>query len=95
MRIKTVALGTALVLCNLGTFSVAAYAQEARVVREPRARAIVRVPIVRETPYWDYYIVPRYRYRPEDDRVDPYGPPVAPVIRYGNQEVYIPRWWWY
>ncbi len=29
MKIKTVALGTALVLCNLGTFSIAAYAQEA------------------------------------------------------------------
>ena len=93
MRIMTVALGTALVLCNLGTFSAAAHARKAKVVREPRERVIVRVPVA--TPYWDYYIVPRYRYRPEDDRVDPYGPPVAPVIRYGNQEVYIPRWWWY
>jgi hypothetical protein len=94
MRIMTVAfaLGTALVLCNLGTFSVAAHAQKAKVVREPRERPIIRVPVVRTTPYWDYYIVPRYRYRPEDDRVDPYGPPVAPVIRYGNQEVYIPAW---
>ena len=48
------------------------------------------MPVFRTTPYWDYNIVPRYRYRPEDDRVDPYGPPVAPVIRYGNQEEYIP-----
>jgi len=95
MRIMTVALGTALVLCNLGTISTAAHARKAKVVREPRERVIVRVPVVRATPYWVYYIVPRYRYRPEDDRVDPYGPPVAPVIRYGNQEVYIPRWWWY
>jgi hypothetical protein len=93
MRIMTVALGTALVLCNLGTFSAAAYAQKAKVVREPRERLIVRVPVVRTIPYWDYNIVPRYRYRPEDDRVDPYGPPVAPVIRYGNQEEYIPRWY--
>jgi hypothetical protein len=93
MRIMTVALGTALVLCNLGTFSAAAYARKAKVVREPRERVIVRVPVVRATPYWDYYIVPRYRYRPEDDRVDPYGPPVAPVIRYGNQEIYIQRWY--
>jgi hypothetical protein len=93
MRIMTVALGTALVLCNLATFSAAAHAQKAKVVRdEPGARLVVRVPVVRTTPYWDYYIVPRYRYRPEDDRVDPYGPPVAPVIRYGNQEVYIPAW---
>ncbi len=93
MRIMTAfALGTALVLCNLGTFSAAAQAQEAKVVREPRERPIIRVPVVRTTPYWDYYIVPRYRYRPEDDRVDPYGPPVAPVIRYGNQEEYIPAW---
>ena len=92
MRIMTVAfaLGTALVLCNLGTFSVAAHARDAKVVREPRERLIVRIPV--ERPYWDSLIVPRYRYRPEDDRVDPYGPPVAPVIRYGNQEVYIPAW---
>ena len=92
MRIMTAfALGTALVLCNLGTFNAAAHAREAKVVREPRVRLIVRVPVVSPTP-WDYYIVPRYRYRPQDDRVDPYGPPVAPVIRYGNQEEYIPAW---
>ena len=89
MRIMTAfALGTALVLCNLGTFSAAAHARKAKVVREPQERLTV----VRTTPYWDYYIVPRYRYRPQDDRVDPYGPPVAPVIRYGNQEEYIPAW---
>jgi len=84
MRIMTVALGTALVLCNLGTFSDAAHAQNAKVVREPRERVIIRVPVVRPTP-WDYNIVPRYRYRPQDDRVDPYGPPVVPVVRiYGG-----------
>ena len=94
MRIMTVAfaLGTALVLCNLGTFSVAAHAQEAKVAREPRERPIIRVPIVRTTPYWDYYIVPRYRYRPEDDRVDPCGGPVVPVIRYGPQDETVPLW---
>ena len=56
MRIMTVAfaLGTALVLCNLGTFSVAAHARDAKVVREPRVRLIVRVPV--ERPYWDSYI---------------------------------------
>ena len=96
MRTMTVAfaLGTALVLCNPGTFSGAAQAREAKVVRQPRERLYVGVPVVRPTP-WDYYIVPRYRYRPEDDRVDPYGPPVVPVIRYGNQEIYLPAWnWW-
>ena len=67
MKIMTVALGTALVLCNLGTFSAAAHAQKAQAVREPRE--IIRVPVVRTIPYWDYYIVPRYRYRPQDDRV--------------------------
>ena len=92
MRIAIVAVGTALVLCNLGTFSAAVHAQQTNVVREPRERPIIRVPVVRTTPYWDYNIVPRYRYRPEDDRVDPYGPPVAPVIRYGNQEEYFPAW---
>src|SRR6202790_1889217 len=93
MRIMTAfALGTALVLCNLGTFSAAAHARKAKVVREPRVRLIVRVPVVRTTPYWDSYIVPRYRYRPQDDRVDPYGPPVVPVIRYGPQEATVPAW---
>ena len=79
MRIVTVALGAALVLCNLGTFSGAAHAQRARVP-------------VYTAPYWDYYIVPRYRYRPEDDRVDPCGGPVVPVIRYGPQEATVPFW---
>jgi hypothetical protein len=75
MRIMTVAfaLGTALVLCNLGTFSAAAHARKAKVVREPRA--IIRVPVV-------------------TDRIDPYRPPVPPVIRYGNQKVYLPPWAW-
>ena len=85
MRIITIAfaLGTALALCNLGTFSGVAHAQRAKVIREPRERLIVTVPVVR--PYWDSYIVPRYRYHPQDDRVDPYGPPVAPVVRiYGG-----------
>jgi len=92
MRIVIVAVGTALVLCNLGTFSASAYAQQAKGVREPRERPIIRVPVVRTTPYWDYYIVPRYRYRPEDDRVDPCGGPVVPVIRYGAQEETVPLW---
>jgi hypothetical protein len=95
MRIRTITfvVGTAaLMLCTQVTFSAVAEAQTARVVRDP-ARIIVRVPVVRPTP-WDYYIVPRYRYRPEDDRVDPYGPPVVPVIRYGNQEVTLPAWHW-
>jgi hypothetical protein len=96
MRIMTVALalGTVLVLCNLGTFSAAAHARKAKVVREPRVRLIVRVPVVRPTPYWDPYIVPRYRYRPQDDRIDRYGPPVVPVVRYGNQEETVSAWMW-
>ena len=92
MRIMTVALGMALVLGNLGMFSAAAHAQKAKVVREPRERPIIRVPVVRTIPYWDYYIVPRYRYRAEDDRVDPCGGPVVPVIRYGPQEETVPLW---
>jgi hypothetical protein len=92
MRIMTVAfaLGSALVLCNLGTFTTAAHAR--KVVREPRERLVV---VVRpDQPYWDSYIVPRYRYRPQDDRVDPYGPPVVPVVRYGPQEETVPAWIW-
>jgi len=92
MRIVIVALGAALVLCNLpGTFSAPAHAQTG-AVREPRERVIIRVPVVRTAPYWDYNIVPRYRYRPEDDRVDPCGGPVVPVIRYGPQEEAVPLW---
>jgi hypothetical protein len=95
MRLMTVAfaLGTALVLCNVGTFSTAAHARKAKVVREPQERLFV-TPEVRPTPYWDSYIVPRYRYRPEDDRVDPYGPPVVPVVRFGPQEATVPAWLW-
>ena len=90
MRTMTAfALGTALVLCSLGTLSAAAHARKATVVREPRVRLVVRVPVVSPTP-WDYYIVPRYRYRPEDDRIDPYGPPPVPVVRYGPQEETVP-----
>src|SRR5277367_1683992 len=88
MRIVIAALGSALVLCNLGTFGTAAHAQQ--VVREPRERPIIRVPVVRAAPYWDYYIVPRYRYRPEDDRVDPCGGPVVPVVSYGPQDATVP-----
>ena len=92
MRMMTVAfaLGMALVLGNLGTFGAAAQAREAKVVREPRQRLVVEVPVVR--PYWDSYIVPRYRYRPEDDRVDPCGGPVVPVISYGPQDATVPLW---
>jgi hypothetical protein len=86
MRIMTAAfaLGAALVLCTLGASTSPAQARKAKVVGEPREPLAV---VVRpDQPYWDSYIVPRYRYRPQDDRVDPYGPPVVPVIRYGNQE---------
>ena len=90
MRIRTVAfaLGAASLLCSVGIAQA-----RTKVVREPRTRIVVR-PLPEPTPYWDSYIVPRYRYRPEDDRVDPYGPPVVPVIRYGNQEIYLPAWSW-
>lgn len=37
--------------------------------------------------------VPRYRYRVEDDRVDPCGGPIVPVIRIGPQEQTVPLWW--
>ena len=90
MRMMTAAfaLGAA-VLCNLGTFGATADART-RVVREPRPRLVVTVPVVR--PYWDSYIVPRYRYRPEDDRVDPYGPPlVSSWVRYEGWRW--PYWW--
>ena len=92
MRIVIAALGTALALCNLGMSGGAAYAQKSKVVREPRERPTIRVPVIRTTPYWDSYLVPRYRYRPEDDRVDPCGGPVVPVISYGPQDATVPVW---
>jgi hypothetical protein len=56
-------------------------AAHAGSIRKPLHRPI-RVPVVMSDPYWvpDYNIVPRYRYRPEDDRVDtsPTAKPVAP-----------------
>lgn len=93
MRISNlaIALGAAVLLCQQGMSSAAAkVVREPRLREPPRERLVVRVPV--ERPYWDSYIVPRYRYRPEDDRVDPYGPPVVPVIRYGNQEIYLRPW---
>jgi hypothetical protein len=63
--------GVALALCPTA---------QARHLKRPMHLA--RVPIVTSDPTWpvDYNIVPRYRYRPQDDRVDtsPDAPPVAP-----------------
>ena len=91
MRIMTLAfaLGTTLALCSTGGALIGAARAKAKVVHEPR-----RVFIVRPTPepYWDSNIVPRYRYRPEDDRVDPCGGPVVPVIEFGPQEQTVPLW---
>ena len=84
MRIVAVALLTA-----LGILTGSAGPTHAAAPGK-RERLIVRVPV--ERPYWDSYIVPRYRYRPEDDRVSRCGPPVAPVIRYGAQEATVPGW---
>ena len=84
------ALGMALVLCHPPS-PAAARTRTGKVVHQPRERIYVPVPVVR--PYWDSYVVPRYRYRPEDDRIDPYGPPVVPVIRFGSQEMTLPGWW--
>jgi hypothetical protein len=71
MRTLIVALTTVLAL---GT------AAHADSVRKPLHR-LIRVPVVMSDPYWvpDYNIVPRYRYRPQDDRVDtsPTAKPVA------------------
>ncbi|AND94069.1 MULTISPECIES: hypothetical protein [Bradyrhizobium] len=85
------ALGTALVLCNLGISGAEARARKAQVVRAPQERLIVTAPVLRPTP-WDYNVIPRYRYRPEDDRVDPYGPPmVSSYVRYEGWRW--PYWW--
>ena len=81
MKRLIVVLGAMSVLCAFGG--------GASAQNELRQRPLARVPVY-ETPYWDYNIVPRYRYRAEDDRVDPCGGPVVPVIRYGSQEATVP-----
>ena len=65
------ALGVGLALCP---------AAQARHSHHHRPVAVVKTPLSVRDLSWpvDYNIVPRYRYRPQDDRVDPYGPPVAP-----------------
>jgi hypothetical protein len=40
----------------------------------------------------DVRLVPRYRYRAEDDRVDPCGGPVVPVICFGPEDEAVPLW---
>jgi hypothetical protein len=92
MRIAIGALGAALALFGYVTFDTAAHAQQTEIARQSRTAPLIRVPVVRSAPYWDGYIVPRYRYRPEDDRVDPCGGPVVPVIRVGPQEQTVPLW---
>lgn len=83
------ALGTALVLSSLGTSGAEARPRRAQVVAQDRL--IVTAPVLRPTP-WDYNVVPRYRYRPEDDRVDPYAPPPVPsYVRYEGWRW--PYWW--
>jgi hypothetical protein len=75
------ALGAAVALCTAA--HAASKAKVRHVVdRHVTVPAELQVPVVRSEPFWvpDYYIVPRYHYRPEDDRVDtsPYAKPVAP-----------------
>jgi hypothetical protein len=76
--------GMKIMIAALALGAVAALSVTAQA--EPRARRVMtsemRAPVVRSDPFWipDYISVPRYRYRPEDDRVDtsPYAKPVAP-----------------
>jgi hypothetical protein len=72
MRIITLALASMLATSGF-----------ARAVdRHHRIRVIVTAPMAAADPAWpvDYNIVPRYRYRPQDDRIDtsPNAKPVAP-----------------
>jgi hypothetical protein len=67
---------TVTILLVLGTTLALSSASQARPYHRPR---VIVTPMATTDAAWpvDYYIVPRYRYRPEDDRVDPYGKPVA------------------
>ena len=51
MVAKAFALGTALLLCQLGSSPATAQTRTGKVVRAPRERLYVPVPVVR--PYWD------------------------------------------
>ena len=90
MRILTAAIGTALVLGGLGTSSASAQTRH-RHVYQTRERIYV-TPSPGTNAYWDSNVVPRYRYRPEDDRVDLCAGPVEPVISYGAQQTTVPPW---
>ena len=76
MRITILAITlAAAALCTGG-------AEARHIYRVSHLTRVVITPIATRDPSWpvDYYIVPPYRYRPQDDRVDtsPYAPPVAP-----------------
>jgi hypothetical protein len=78
MRILTVAL-------VLGTLLAPCTAHRAKSVEASNVlHSRVLAPRVTYDPNWipDYYIVPRYRYNPRDDRVDtsPTAKPVAPAF---------------
>lgn len=91
IKIVACALGTALLLAQSALCAAEARTRKAVVVQEPRTRIVVTAPVLRPTP-WDYNVVPRYRYRPEDDKVDPYGPPLVPsYVRYEGWRW--PYWW--
>jgi hypothetical protein len=51
--------------------------------RDHRGAGLIRVPVVMSDPSWapDYNIIPRYRYRLQDDRVDT-SPNAKPVARW-------------
>jgi hypothetical protein len=68
---------------TLALGAMPALSTAAQADRDHRATHLIRVPVVTPSdPLWvpDYNIVPRYRYRPQDDRLDtsPYAKPVAP-----------------
>ncbi|CCE00855.1 hypothetical protein [Bradyrhizobium sp. STM 3809] len=82
MRTQTVAWVLGIAAALSATALTGARAEARPSHHRPLRVVIAGPPAVRQDPYWvpDYYIVPRYRYRPQDDRVDtsPYAPPVAP-----------------
>jgi hypothetical protein len=80
--LAALALGTIVVLCSLAPLITPACAKKGKVAHKPLTRIIITRQL--PAPYWDSNLVPRYRYRPQDDRVDPYGPPVVPVVRYND-----------
>ncbi len=82
MRTMTVALTLGMAVALSAAAQAGSRVETRKALHRPARVVVADPPAMMRDPYWvpDYNIVPRYHYRPQDDRVDtsPYAPPVAP-----------------